>query len=203
VEWLQQIIDGFSLMSGWEITAALLGVAYIIFASKESMWCWPMAFVSTLIYTLLFWKGQLPMQAILNFYYMGMAIYGYWLWQRNSNRKDSLVITSWAWPKHLLYIVSGALLSWGIASYLIAIDASQRPYLDASITVFSVINTWLMARKILQNWLYWIIIDTAAVVLYIETGYYATMALFALYTLLATMGYLSWRKLYKQQNWLS
>jgi nicotinamide mononucleotide transporter len=60
-----------------------------------------------------------------------------------------------------------------------------------------------MARKILQNWLYWIIIDTAAVVLYIETGYYATMALFALYTLLATMGYLSWRKLYKQQNWLS
>jgi len=197
--WLQQVVNGFAIMSGWEVLAALLGVAYIVFAAKESMWCWPMAFVSTLIYTLLFWEGQLPMQAILNFYYMGMAIYGYWLWKNHAQKEDNLQITSWPWSKHLIYLSLGSLISWAIATYLISIDASQRPYLDAFITVFSVINTWLMARKILQNWLYWIVIDMAAAKLYFDTSYYATMALFALYTVLAIIGFISWLKLYKQQ----
>jgi nicotinamide mononucleotide transporter len=198
--WQQQVIDGFAIMSGWEVFAALLGVGYIIYAARESMWCWPMAFVSTLIYTLLFWEGQLPMQALLNFYYMGMAVYGYWLWRQHGNVEDNLAISSWPWPKHVLFLVSGTLLSWAIATYLISMDASQRPYLDAAITVFSVMNTWLMARKILQNWLYWVVIDAAAVVLYFETGYFATMILFALYTVLATAGFISWVKLYKQQS---
>ncbi len=195
--WLQTLIDGFALMSNWELTAALLGVGYIIFAARESLWCWPMAFISTLIYTLLFWEGQLPMQAILNFYYMGMAIYGYWLWKNHVQKEDNLQITSWHWSKHIIYLCLGSLLSWAIAAYLISIDASQSPYLDAFITVFSVINTWLMARKILQNWLYWIVIDAAAIVLYFETAYYATMVLFALYTVLAVVGFVSWLNIYR------
>ncbi|MGQ2965374.1 nicotinamide mononucleotide transporter family protein, partial [Methylophilus sp.] len=73
---LQAILTAFQQMSPWEIAAALMGVAYILLASKESQWCWPFAFFSTLVYTVLFWEGQLPMQALLNFYYMGMAIYG-------------------------------------------------------------------------------------------------------------------------------
>ena len=186
-------------LSGWEVFAALLGVGYIVFAARESQWCWPMAFISTLIYTLLFWEGQLPMQALLNFYYMGMAVYGYLLWRQHKHSEDNIAIHSWPLPYHLAFLITGSLLTWLIGYYLGSIEASQNPYLDAGVTVFSVLNTWLMARKVLQNWLYWILIDAAAVVLYLETGFYATVALFSLYTVLATVGFINWIRLYRQQ----
>jgi len=140
------------------------------------------------------------MQALLNFYYMGMAVYGFLLWQKQSDTEETLLITSWSLNKQLIFIVAGTLLSVITAYYLEATDTSKHPYLDAGVTIFSVMNTWLMAKKIIQNWLYWIVIDAAAVVLYVETAYYATAALFVLNTILAVAGYISWVKLYKQQS---
>ena len=196
---LQAILDGLMALSGWEVFASLLGICYVIFAAKESQWCWPLAFVSTLIYTVLFWEGQLPMQALLNFYYIGMAVYGYWLWRKHGKTEDTLAITSWGWSKNLAFIAIGLIISAAATYYLTINNQSQSPMLDAYTTVFAVMNTWLMAKKILQNWLYWVIIDAAAVVLYVETSYYATAALFVLNTILAIAGYISWVKLHKQQ----
>jgi nicotinamide mononucleotide transporter len=195
--WLQEV---FAVMSGWELFAAFLGMGYIIFAAREIKWCWPLAFVSTLIYTLLFWEGQLPMQALLNFYYMGMAIYGYILWQKQGQQEDKLSISSWSINKHLIFLAVGTVLSIISAYYLEITNTSQSPYLDAGITIFSVMNTWLMAKKVLQNWLYWIVIDACAVVLYAQSGYYATVILFSIYTVLAFLGFLSWLKLYKAEG---
>ena len=192
------IIDGFSIMSGWESFAAFLGIAYIIFAARESQWCWPLAFVSTLIYTILFWESHLPMQAFLHFYYMGMAIYGYRLWRQRDQQEDNLRITSWSFFKQLQFILIASLISYAVAIYLSQSVTSQNPYLDASITVFSVLNTWLMAKKILQNWLYWVVIDAAAIVLYVQNGFYATTVMYAMYLVLAILGFISWNKLYKQ-----
>lgn len=197
---VQWVIDAFAVMSRWEIIAALLGMAYIIFATKEIKWCWPLAFISTLIYTVLFWEGQLPMQALLNFYYMGMAIYGYLLWRQQGDVEETLAITSWSLTKNLVFISSGIILSVITAYYLKVTDTSQSPYLDASVTIFSVMNTWLMAKKILQNWLYWVVIDAAAVVLYAQSGYYATVILFAVYTVLAILGFISWKTAFAQQK---
>lgn len=177
-----------------------MGVAYILLAAKESQWCWLFAFISTVIYTVLFWEGQLPMQALLNFYYMGMAVYGFWLWHRHGEAQEPLMISSWHWSKNLLFIMIGFIISAIVTHYLEITGQSQSPALDAYITVFSVLNTWLMAKKIIQNWLYWIIIDAAAVVLYIETAYYATALLFVLNTILAIAGFISWIKHYRQQT---
>lgn len=196
---LQAILDGLMALSGWEVFASLLGIGYVIFAAKESQWCWPLAFVSTLIYTVLFWEGQLPMQALLNFYYMAMAIYGYLLWQKQGKVEDAIAISKLSWIQQFAFLIAGSLLTFATAKYLISIDASQRPFLDAGVTVFSVLNTVLMARKVLQNWLYWIVIDAAAIVLYAQTGYYATIVMFSIYLVLAFLGYLSWMKLYYRQ----
>jgi nicotinamide mononucleotide transporter len=199
-DWTSQLLQALAMISAWEVFAALLGVAYIVLAARESQWCWPMAFVSTLIYTALFWEGQLPMQALLNFYYMGMAVYGYILWRHHRQVEQDLPIHSWSWSKNSLFIVTGTVLTLVVAYYLENQQASQRPFLDAGVTVFSVLNTWLMARKVIQNWLYWIVIDAAAVVLYWQTGFYATVALFTLYTVLATLGLLSWLRLMRQAS---
>lgn len=196
---IQAIVTAFQQMSGWEITAALMGVAYILLAAKESQWCWLFAFLSTLIYTALFWEGQLPMQALLNFYYMGMAIYGFWLWRKHGTQTDTLNISRWRWGQHFVFIAVGVVISALVSLYLQKTGQSQSPVLDAYTTVFSVMNTWLIAKKILENWLYWVVIDSAATVLYVQTGYYATAALFVLNTILAVAGFISWVKLYRSQ----
>jgi nicotinamide mononucleotide transporter len=195
----QAIIDGLQALSGWEVSAAILGIGYVLFAARESQWCWPLAFISTLIYTVLFWEGQLPMQALLNFYYMGMAIYGFMLWRHHKHAEDDLPIHSWPLRYHLIFLVTGTVLTVLVGYYLQHVHASQRPYLDAGVTVFSVLNTWLMARKVLQNWLYWLVIDAAAIALYLVTGFYATIVMFSLYLILATAGYINWLRLYRQQ----
>ncbi|MDG1074472.1 MAG: nicotinamide riboside transporter PnuC [Methylophilaceae bacterium] len=196
---LNTIMSGFAQMSSWEITAALMGVMYILLAAKPSQWCWPFAFLSTVIYTFLFWEGQLPMQALLNFYYIGMALYGYWLWRQHGKTEDALAITSWGWVNNLGFIAVGLIISAIVTDYLSSSGQSQSPALDAYTTVFAVMNTWLMAKKILQNWLYWVMIDAVAVVLYVQTSYYATAALFVLNTILAIAGYISWVKQHQQQ----
>ncbi|MGP1718525.1 MAG: nicotinamide riboside transporter PnuC [Methylophilus sp.] len=198
-DYLQPVLTAFQQMSTWEIAAALMGVAYILLASKESQWCWPFAFFSTLVYTALFWEGQLPMQALLNFYYMGMAMYGFWLWHKHGKQTDALVISRWPWKWHIGFIAVGIAVSAVVAAYLQQTGQSQSPMLDAYTTVFSVMNTWLIARKVLENWLYWAVIDGAATILYVQTGYYATAALFVLNTILAVAGFISWVKLYRQQ----
>jgi nicotinamide mononucleotide transporter len=197
---LSSFMTAFSQLSGWEVTAALMGVAYILLAAKESQWCWLFAFISTVIYTVLFWEGQLPMQALLNFYYIGMAIYGFCLWQQHGKADENLMITSWPYSKHLLFVMIGVVISASVTYYLQLTKQSQSPALDAYTTVFAVMNTWLMARKILQNWLYWVVIDAAAVVLYIQTNYYATAVLFVINTILAIAGYLNWLKLHQKQS---
>jgi len=198
-ELLHTVMDSLLAMSGWEVFAAVLGIGYVILAARESQWCWPLAFISTLIYTVLFWEGQLPMQALMNFYYMAMAIYGYLLWRRHGNAEDNLSITSWPIINQLQLILVGGFITYAVGLYLTQSAISQSPYLDAGVTVFSVLNTWLMAKKVLQNWLYWIVIDSAAIVLYAQNGYYATIVMYSVYLILAVIGFISWQKLYRQQ----
>ncbi|MEH6455857.1 MAG: nicotinamide riboside transporter PnuC [Cocleimonas sp.] len=193
------VIEAFLALSPWEVFATILGIIYVILAAKESFWCWPAAFVSTLIYTALFWEGQLPMQAILNFYYMAMAIYGYQLWRKKSAEVDDFVVTTLSLPKHLIYIIGATALSIAIG-YLTATTNSKLPFLDSAVMVFSVINTYLMAQKILENWIYWLVIDAAAIYLYWQTGFYVTIIMFGLYLVLAVYGYLEWSKSLKEQS---
>lgn len=198
VGWFNAVLSGLMQMHGWEVVAAFLGIGYILFAGRESQWCWPMAFVSTCIYSVLFWEQQLPMQSALNVYYIGMAVYGFVIWRRHEKQTQTLRIHSWPWHYHLIYVLIGVLLSLLGGMYLSAYE-TQYPYLDAAVMVFSVMNTVLMARKVLENWLYWQVINSAAIVLYFMTGFYATIVMFSIYLVLAILGYLNWRRLLKQQ----
>lgn len=196
---ITDITNAFLAQSGWEWLGASLGILYVILAAKESIWCWPAAFASTLIYTLLFWEGQLPMQAILNFYYMGMAVYGFILWQKSNSESNGIVISTRTFKFHAIYISAGLVTSLAIGYYLSTSYEARLPYLDALVMVFSVMTTVLMARKVLENWLYWIVIDAFAIVLYWQTGFYVTIVMFLVYLVLAVYGYRSWKKLSTQQ----
>ena len=189
-----QIMASILELSGWEALATLLGIGYILFAIKQSIWAWPCAFFSTFIYTLLFWNGQLPLQSILNAYYLVMAIYGFWLWKQPKQSDKAIHVHTKPILFHLAFLLIGTALTVTIGVYMQQGDYSRAPFLDAGVMVFSVMNTYLMARKVLENWLYWLVINSAAIILYWQSGFYFTILMFVLYFGLAIAGYRAWRQ---------
>ena len=190
---LKTISDAFAMMSGWELLAVAFGIAYVLLAAKESLWTWLFAFLGTFIYTLLFWEGALLSSSLLNFYYMIMAVYGFVLWRGGKSGKE-LEVSSYTLSKNLSIITAGLILSLIIGYLSDTYAQANFAYLDAFVMVFSVMATWMLANKILENWLYWIVVDSAGTYLYFKSEYYATVVLFALYVVLAFWGYYSWKK---------
>ena len=195
---LQTIVDAFAAMPAWEIVAVIFGIAYVLLAAKESLWAWFFAFFGTLIYTILFWEGALLSSSLLNFYYMIMAIYGFILWRGGKQSTEELEITSWTLSKNITVIILGTIVSLVVGYLSSTYTSAQFAYLDGFVMIFSVIATWMLAHKILENWLFWIVIDTAAVVLYWKSGFHATIVLFAFYTVLAFYGHITWRKAFRE-----
>jgi nicotinamide mononucleotide transporter len=194
---MQEIVGsalaGFGAMPLWEWLAVVCGIAYVLLAAKESKLAWVFAFFGTLIYTILFWQGALLSSSLLNFYYMLMAIYGYRLW-RESKEKPTLKITRLGIDKSILLFGVATLISLGLGYLFGAYFSAKFAYLDAFVFTLSLVATWMMAQKILENWLFWVMIDSAAIVLYFQSGYYPTVLLFMLYVVLAIYGYRAWRK---------
>ena len=193
---LQAIATAFSTMSPWEILAVFFGIAYVLFAAKESLWTWLFAFLSTIIYTILFWEGALVSSSLLNFYYMVMAVYGFILWRSGGEEGDELSISTWSLKINTLVILSGLVLALVLGYLSNTYTQARFAYLDTFVMIFSVIATWMLAKKVLETWLYWIVIDSVAIVLYWKSGYLATIVLFVLYVILAVYAYWTWRKTY-------
>ena len=197
---LETILDAFAAMPAWEVVAVVFGIAYVLLAAKESLWAWFFAFFGTLIYTILFWDGALLSSALLNFYYMIMAVYGFVLWRGGGDNSEELAITSWSFSKNITVILLGIIVSVVVGYLSATYTPAKFAYLDAFVMIFSVIATWMLANKVLENWLFWIVIDSAAVVLYWKSGYLATIVLFTFYIILAVYGHLSWRKVFNENR---
>lgn len=193
-DFLTSLEMAWAATSHIEIVAVLFGLIYIILAAKENVWCWPAGFIGTGTSIYLFWDGSLYMESALNVYYLLMAVFGWWQWQYGSNTKSVLAIRTLSLNEHLrffgiivvLTIISGYLFKQNTDAIL--------PYLDSFTTWSAVITTWMVARKILENWLYWIVINSASIYLYLDRGYVLYAVLFGLYILIAVFGYLKWRR---------
>ena len=191
---MDQISTAALAMSVWEILAVFFALAYLLLAIRENIFCWLAAIISTSIYTVLMFQANLYMESALQIFYIVMAIYGWHSWRHGSGPNNTLAISSWHWRRHLVpialillaTILSGLLLS----SYTNA----AMPYLDSFTTWGAIFSTWLVARKILQNWHYWFVIDSVSVYLYINRDLYLTALLFVVYLLLILIGLRRWRK---------
>ncbi len=181
-------------MSPWEAAAVALAIGYLVLAIGQNIWCWVAAFVSTSIYLVLMYQARLYMESALQVFYLGMAVYGWYSWRHGPGLDHSLPVTSWAPRQH----------AWGIAAILTlsltsgaALDAwtdAALPYLDSFTTWGAIVTTWMVARKILENWLYWFVIDSVSIYLYVSRELYLTALLFAFYLVLIVFGYIAWRR---------
>jgi len=200
-----QEISGFvysllAELSGWEACAVILAISYLLLAAKENIFCWYCALVSTAIYTFLFWDVSLLMESALNVYYMAMAIYGWYLWKFGGNAHSGVKIRTLQ-SKHHFLIIALVLIVSAISGTLLGEHTNAAwPFIDSFTTWSSVVTTIMVAKKILENWLYWFVIDAISIPLYIDRGLYLTAILFACYLFIVVLGYFSWRKRYATQN---
>jgi len=215
-ELFASFTEYLSTLPWLELVAMLLALAYVILAAQGSLWCWPAAFISTALYTIVFYDVLLLMDSALNAYYLVMAVYGYWAWQKNTStntqsqsvqsqnlqsQKDqptsSLAIVSWQASWHLRACLILAVISLALGYVMANYTPAVFPYLDTFTTVFAVFATYLVVQKVLENWLYWLVIDFASIYLYVEKDLMPTAVLFMIYVVIAAYGYLKWQELYK------
>jgi nicotinamide mononucleotide transporter len=126
-----------------------------------------------------------------------MAIYGYYTWKYGSEKHDEKAIEMWSLKKHLYLLSIGFLSAFLLGFLLKNYTEAASTYLDSFTTVFAIFATFMTARRILENWIYWIVIDSVSVYLYFDRGGYLFAFLFVAYTLIALYGFIHWRKQYR------
>ena len=195
------IIDAqFRALSLAEVIAVIAALAYLLLAIRQNILCWFFALVSTAIYIALFIGANLYMESLLNGFYFAMALYGWYFWRTGGERSSSVPVTRWRLPVHTAAIIAITALSLLCGALLDNYSDAAYPYVD-SLTTFSAIwATFLVARKVLENWWYWLVIDAASIFLYWARDLQLTSLLFVAYVALIPFGLLSWTRAYHEQR---
>ena len=190
----QSLLQAVAVLSFWEVAAVVLAVAYLLLAIRQNLACWPAAIASAAIYIVLMYRAGLYMESALQLFYVAMAIYGWVHWTSGGSPNKSLPVTSWPLAFNLPPLLAIVVLS-GASGYLLEnFTAAAFPYVDSFTTWAAIVTTWMVARKVLQNWHYWFVIDSVSVYLYTQRGLYLTALLFMVYLLLIVVGYRAWRR---------
>jgi len=194
IESLQYAVDQMTWVEG---IAVFFSILYVFLAARENIWCWAAAFVSVCLYIYICIKAQLFAETGLQVFYLIMAFVGYFQWQKKSDRSHR-GISKWPVKTHVVILVVGTFIALGLGKFLENFTEAALPYFDSFTTIFSMITTWMVTKKILENWLYWVIIDASSVVLYANRDLYLTALLFVAYTIIAMLGYFKWLKVYNR-----
>jgi nicotinamide mononucleotide transporter len=182
-----------------EVCAVTLALAYVILAIFQRRLCWIAAIASASLYILIFWQVRLYLEAALQVFYIAMAVYGWFAWQQKGDQSQAPIRT-WSRKQHTVACSALVFVSLLIGSAMDRWTDAASPFVDAATTVSALLATWMVARKLLENWLYWIAIDLASIGLYVSRDLSLTAALFAGYVLLAVWGYRAWRAQWRLQT---
>lgn len=190
------MIDALLATSPLEAAAVALGLVYVVLAAAGSRWCWPAGGASAALLVWVSWQGRLPMQALLQAFYVLISVQGWLRWSTPATAR----IGFWPWQRHVVAIgatLAASALGTGLLKSRLD---SAAPFIDVSTTLFSLLATWLTTRMRIENWVYWIVIDAVLAWLYFAQGLRATALLFVIYLGVCIAGLLAWTKRYRSQT---
>ncbi|MCH7981264.1 MAG: nicotinamide mononucleotide transporter [Proteobacteria bacterium] len=187
---LQQF-QAWSVLEGLGVAAA---IAYLILAIRQDILCWVFAGISTVIYVYLFFTARLYMESVLNVFYLAMAVYGWVSWRAGRGENANLAVTIWPWRRHAVAMLVIVALSLVNGFLLTTYTDAEFPYIDSLTTWSAFWATFLVARKVLENWWYWLVIDVASVFIYWQRDLELTALLFVVYVIMIPFGFISWRR---------
>ena len=177
-----------------EIFAVCSAILYLILAANEDVKCWYAALFSSILYMYIMYTAGLMMESFLQIFYIFMAIYGWYIWSSKINVEQELKIRSWKMQYHLYTITIVTLLAIITGFLLEKYTQAALPFLDAFTTWGAIITTYMVAKKIIENWIYWFVIDSISIYLFISRELYLTSLLFSIYLIIIIFGYRSWMK---------
>ena len=185
-------------VSAVEYGAVAFAVAYLVLAIRQSVWCWPAALISAVLSTILFFDARLLMESGLQLFYAAIAVYGWYQWTRGDHG-HGVVIRLWRWRRHVL-VIAGILVASSVCAWALSGTRQVMPFVDSFTTVAAVVTQYMVAKKVLENWLYWFVIDSVSIYLYVSRDLYLYAGLFVVYLILIVIGFRQWLSDWRLQH---
>ncbi|MEM7511704.1 MAG: nicotinamide riboside transporter PnuC [Bacteroidota bacterium] len=187
----------FSFIKILEIIGLISGVLYVILASRENIWCWPIGILGSIASMIVTWESKLYLDVGLFGYYVLIGFYGWYLWRKGKQVQKTLTISQISVKLLLMLLGLGVLFTIGLGQLFSIYTDASIPYWDAFTTGFSLVATYMQAKKFLENWLLWIVVDAiyVGVYFYKDLDFFAILSIF--YTIMAVYGFIHWRKTYQ------
>jgi len=177
-----------------EILAVITAIIYLVLAAKLNVKCWYAAIISSLIFFYIYTDAKLIMEAYLQIFYIVMSIYGWIQWKKHKSNSIKFTIMRWSKYKHFAAISFIIFISLISKELLNKYTNAEFAFIDSVTSWGAVVTTYMVAKKIIENWFYWFVIDSILVGLFIFKGLYFTAALFVIYLFIIIIGYKSWKE---------
>ena len=183
-----------------EVTGVITGILCVYLAAKNIIWNWPFAIVSVCTYIFIFFEAKLYADMGLQFYFLAMNSYGWYFWSRKPKSEGKVPVIRIT-SKEIILSIIGIIAFTIILGFLLKQKTDAAfPFIDSFCTACSLIAQIFLARKVLENWLIWVFVDVIYVVVYTAKHLHLTAGMYALYLLIAALGYRDWRRDYRLQK---
>jgi nicotinamide mononucleotide transporter len=188
------LLDALRATSPVELVAVAFGLASVYLSAREHIVSWPTAIVNVAIFFFLFWKAKLYADAVLQLVYLALSAYGWYEWLYGGERHSRLHVSRTTRRQWMVVTPIFLAAGVGLGAVLARFTDSPVPYFDALLTSASLVAQWMMTRKLLENWIIWILADIVYVPLFIQRGLPFTALQYAIFLALAVGGYLGWKR---------
>ena len=178
-----------------EFLAVVSAIVYLLLAVKQDIRCWFAAILSSFLYIFIMFSADLYMEAGLQIFYILMAVYGWSQWREESTANIKLSVKTWKPINHLFSISLIFLLAYASGLILEKFTNAVFPFIDALTTWGAIVATYMVAKKLLENWIYWFVIDSISIFLFMSRGLVLTSILFFIYLIIIYFGYKSWARI--------
>ncbi len=201
-DFWQGVISYAQEISLWELSGLIFGILTVVFLIKESIWTWPFGIAYVLVSFVVFWEARLYGDFLLHIFFLILNIYGwyYWVYGKKAD-EDGIAISQMSFKSLISSIGLSVIGIFVFAQVLIGIPGlfegmapASLPYWDSTTSMLSVTAMWLTARKKIDNWYYWLVVDILAAGIYFYKELYFFSLLYFLYIGMAVSGYLAWKK---------
>lgn len=185
------------ILADWvEVLGALTGIIYLFFSVRRIIWLWPFGILTSILYVTVFLEAKFYAGMSLQFYYLVVSVYGWIHWKKaeKTGNDKAIKVGFMHAGQRILAVLVVVLLTVLTAGIMKRFTDNPVPWIDAFTTSGSIVATWLLARKAIENWILWLVIDSVSIALYLYKGLYPTAFLFLVYTIMAITGYYQWRK---------
>lgn len=177
-----------------EQLSVAFAVAYLAFAIRQSLWCWPAALISVTLWAVVDLGAYLYMDFVLQIFYFAMGVYGWYEWLKGGEDHRGVRVHWWPASLHAmtlaLVVLASAAVGFGMARW----TAAKLPYIDSFTTIAAIVTTFMVTRKVMENWIYWFVIDSLYIYVYLQRDLVWYAGLYLLYLIMIVIGFKAWLK---------